>query len=162
MKCHVCGTEIAEGSSFCGSCGCPVESNESIKSQRLLTKKEFLKLPENHQIRTNIKSAAIICYICAAITVIFSLVINGGYFDAFDMIDPVILIGLGLFIQLRNSIVASVILLIYSVVNVIYMTVQTGRVAGWYVCIAGVYGVIYTIKAASAYKIYRNSYPNRS
>ena len=114
-----------------------------------LSLRKFLKLPENNKIKSNINSAGIICYICAVLTLVVSLV-GGGL----NFVDPTILLILGLFIQIGCSVIASFILTAYGIFNVIYMIAVTGKLGGWLVPVAGVIAVIYTIKAKSAYKKY--------
>lgn len=130
----------------------PTVTYQPTESGEVLSKRKFLKLPENKKIKSNISSAAIICYICAAITLAVSYAAGG-----INIIDPILLVVIGLFIQIRFSVIASLILLAYSIFNVIYMIIEYGKLGGYLVVIAGIYGTIYTIKAASAYKKYKKS-----
>ena len=74
-----------------------------------------------------------------------------------DILDPIILVVFGLLIQLLQSRVAAIFLTLYSVINVVYMTIEMGQPAGWWVCVVAVYAVIYTFKFQKAWKEYKNS-----
>ena len=45
--------------------------------QRAATKKEFLAFPENQKMKKEINTAAILCYICAGITFLISVILSG-------------------------------------------------------------------------------------
>ena len=176
MRCNLCGTENAEGSKFCTSCGASLESNvtptapvyqqpvqqpvqqptqqyaQPMQSAPVyqqpvqqynqvpatMTKEEFLALPAMAKDKKNLKACYIICYVCAAITLVAQLA--GGSFP----LDAIILAVLGVIIQLKNSFVASVILLAYSIFNFLVCIFALHTVGGWLIIAAGVYAVITT------------------
>ena len=74
------------------------------------------------------------------------------------ILDVIVLVGLGLWIQLGYSRVAAIIAAVYSVFSMIVTTISTGRISGYVVVIAAVCGVIYTFKAAKAFKQYKESF----
>ena len=123
----------------------PVSTREKVA-----TKKEFLKLPENKKIRKEINGAAIICYSCAAITLLVSLAT--GSFSS--ILDVVILIGLGLGIHLAKSRICAIILTVYGAINMIITTTANGSLAGWLPLAAGIFALVYTIKLSKAWKAY--------
>ena len=94
-----------------------------------MSKKDFLKLEQNKSIRTGIITSAILCYVSAGITTLVGLLgssIGGVNFNAFVLVDAAAILALGLFIHLKQSFPASIILLVYSIANTIYMSIQAG------------------------------------
>ncbi len=168
--CPSCGQPCDEAQKFCNNCGAPFSGNEQAPqyanapvptayapapaeyAPRVTTKKEFLELPGNQNVKREIKTSAIICYVCAGITLAAGIALDG--FPSV-LIDVAILVGMGLGIHLAQSRVCAVILLLYSLVNMIYSIVVIGRPAGYLVVIAGVYAVIYTFKADKLWKQYQ-------
>ena len=74
--------------------------------EKAATKKEFLKLPENKKYRKEINGAAIICYVCAGITLLAVLATGA----LSSIVDAAILVGLGLGIHLAQSKVCAILL----------------------------------------------------
>lgn len=116
------------------------------------TKQEFLNLPENEKYYKSCRTSAIICYICAGATFILAVLVMG---SAASLLDVGILIGLGLGIHLKQSKVCAIILLIYSIINIIYMLAAAGTFGGWLVLIAGISAVASTVNADKAWKQYQ-------
>lgn len=118
-----------------------------------MTRNEFLKTDEMTKNRKQIISSAVACYILAAISIGANYILNG----TLDILDPIILVVFGLLIQLLQSRVAAILLTLYSVINVVYMTIEMGQPAGWWVCVVAVYALIYTFKFQKAWKEYKKS-----
>ena len=118
-----------------------------------MTRNEFLKTAEMKQIRKQINSCGISCYILAVISLAATYYLSG----ELNILDPIILIVFGLLIQLLQSRVAAIILTLYSIANVIYVTVTMGQPGGWWICVVGIYAVIFTFKFQKAWKEYKNS-----
>ncbi len=119
------------------------------------TKKEFLDLPENAKLKKNIRSSAIVCYICAALTLVFGMfVLDSGLLS---LIDVAILAGLGLGIQLSQSRVCAALLCVYAVINTIISLVSSGQISGYLIIIAGVYAMIYTFQLDKQWKVYQQN-----
>lgn len=172
--CPTCNQPCEDNEVFCGNCGTnllagsapqapyqsPVQGGYAPNgvyapynaAPRAATKKEFLNLPENKKIKSEINGAAIICYICAGITLIAG--IASGSFPLI-LIDVAVLLGLGLGIHLAQSRVCAIILLAYAAYSTIIVLVQTGRLTGWLVVIAAVIAVMYTFKAEKLWKQYQ-------
>lgn len=127
-----------------------IENTTVHITEKAATKKEFLKLPENKKIRKEINGAAIICYICAGITLLVSLAT--GSFSS--IVDVVILVGLGLGIHLAKSKVCAIILTVYGAINMIIITAANGSLGGWLPLAAGIFALVYTIKLSKAWKAY--------
>jgi hypothetical protein len=59
---------------------------------------------------------------------------------------------LGLLIQLLQSRVAAILLAVYGVVNMIAVTIMTGRFGGWWIMVVAIWAVVYTFKFHKAWK----------
>ncbi len=163
--CGSCGQPSDDAAKFCESCGSPFPADNAppasdpapyvqspVYTPRVTTKKEFLDLPENKKVKSEIKTAGIICYICAGITLLASFAMNT---FPLALLDVAILVGLGLGIQLAHSRVCAIILTVYAASSMIIGLVQTGRPSGYLVLIAGIFAVIYTFKAEKLWKQYQ-------
>ena len=117
------------------------------------TKKEFLALPENRKLRSNIRSAAIICYLAAGLTALVGFfVLDMG---AYVLLDVAILLGLGLGVHLKQSKGCAIALLIYSILSCVLSSISNGQLSGWLVILAGIYAVISTFRLDKQWKAYR-------
>lgn len=117
------------------------------------TKKEFLELPQNSKIKKELRSNAIICYVCAGISLALALFVLK---QPTILIDVVLVLGLALGIHLKQSRVCAVLLCAYAVVNAIFGYVQNGKVSGYLILLAGIYSVITTFKIDKLWKSYRD------
>lgn len=153
MICKTCGMEVPEGQNFCPGCGASVTDYVpvGIKDPEL-TLKEYLKLPENKKLKSNITSSAVICYICAAITLIVSILGN-----PFGILDVAIVLTCGILIQTIYSRAAAIVVLVYSIISTVITLIATGKLGGWLLVIAGIYAVIYTFKLRTEYNNYKNN-----
>lgn len=181
MICPVCGKEIADGSAICPICGVALAAPQNPvpnaapqyapqqyaaqpyaapQNPAVMPKnaKQFIKqmshIPEYKNIGTAINVCGILFYVFAAATIALSLLVKS---SGAGLVDAFILVGFGLWIQLGYSRVGSIISLVYSILNMIYMTVSTGKLSGYLILIAAVGSVIYTFKAAKAFKQYKES-----
>lgn len=146
MKCVTCGTELAEGTLLCPVCGRVVSTEEAIKSKAEgghLTKKEFYKLPGMKSCRTNIRSCAIILYICAGVTILASLFLQE---LSSSILDGILLLGLGLWLQLGKSRVCAIITTCYGFLGLGLVLMTSGQIQGWWIPLAGIWAIVYTFK----------------
>ena len=120
---------------------------------RAATLKEFLKLPENKKIRRQINGAAIICYICAAIT----LGLMAAAEEPSMLLDVAIVLVMGLLIHTTKSKVCAVILLVYAVINTVIVLVSTQQFGGWLLLVAGACAVSATFRLDKLWKAYQQS-----
>ena len=67
-------------------------------------------------------------------------------------IDVLLLIGFGLWLQFTYSKAASIVILAYSIINMIYLFVETGRLGGYFMVVAGVLALINTSKLKKEYE----------
>ena len=118
---------------------------------RAATLKEFLKLPENKKLKRQINASAIICYICALITL--------GLMAAAEapsmILDVVVVLVLGLLIHITKSKVCAVILLVFAVINTVYILATAQQFGGWLLLIAGGYAVSATFRLDKLWKAYQ-------
>ena len=118
-----------------------------------MTRLEYLKSPEMNLIRKNINTCAIMGYVIAAL----SFGINYFMYQSLSGIfDAVLIVVCSLLIQLLQSRDASIILMVYSVLNVVVVVIQTGRLGGWWIAVVGIYAIIYTFKFQKAWKEHKN------
>ena len=118
-----------------------------------MTRLEFLKTPEMDLIRKNINTCAIMGYVIAGLSLVLSFVY---YQSASGILDAILIVVCSLLIQLLQSRVASIILMVYAVLNVVVVVIQTGRLGGWWIAVVGIYAIIYTFKFQKAWKEHKN------
>lgn len=114
-----------------------------------MTRREFLKSPEMDQTRKNIYSCAIAGYVVAVI----SLLANIFLFDnPSGIADSILIVILCVLVHTIQSRVATVILCIYGVLNMIVMSIYSGRFAGWWILVLGITAAINVFKFHKAWK----------
>ena len=165
-QCTQCGAYSDDSAKFCTSCGQPFgtdaaeiqpayyAADESIieaPAPKVATKKEFIDLPENAATKKMLKTSGILCYVCAGFTLLAAFVTKNPYM----FLDVVILLVLGLFIHLKQSKACAIILLLYSIFNVVYLLITTGKFQGYLILIAAIYAVTSAFKLDKAWKAYR-------
>ena len=75
----------------------------------------------------------------------------------FGLLDVIIVIGLGVGVHVAKSRACAVVLLVYSVFNMIYMLLLAGMPGGWLILVCGIYATIYTFKYQSAWQRYQQT-----
>ncbi len=175
-NCPQCGKAANDSEKFCALCGAtfseygnaPVNGVYAYQNAgpygnapltKAATKQEFLKLDGNKKIRKELNSSAILCYVCAGITLILMYVFIG---NVYSLIDVALLIGLGLGIHLKQSKVCAVALCSYAAVNMLYCLIVLRIFGGYLILIAGIYSVIYTFKLDKLWKQYQQDLPYRN
>ena len=119
-----------------------------------MTRSEFLKTPEQSANRKNILS----CAICGYVVAVISLIVNVFLLDNYmGILDCILIAVTSLLVQILQSRIAAIVLALYAVTNMIYVTISMGRIGGWWIAIIGVYAVIYTFKFQKAWKEYKCS-----
>lgn len=115
-----------------------------------LSKKQFYAQCASKKDKGNIRAAAILGYICAGATLLLGVLMQ----NYFIIIDVAIILGLSLGIHLAQNRVCAVLLLIYSLINVIFSLLATGQISGWWLIIVGVCGIIGTFDFHKNYQNY--------
>lgn len=119
--------------------------------------KDFYKNYCSSTTKKNINGAAIALYICSGFTLVVSIAAIAFGLDIFaGALDAIVMLCLALGIHIGKSRVCSVIVLVYSIINLMFSMATTGRPSGWLIIIAGIYATIYTLKAHKEYKEYIN------
>lgn len=152
MQCSHCGTELESNALVCPFCGQAVSDESRLQEQyggKQLTKKEFLGLPAMQSCKSNINTCGIALYVIGAINIVLELATQA------LPIDGILLILLGLGIHLGKSRVCAILCTAFGGFNVVYMIVTTGRIAGWWILLAGIYALTYTFKYHSAWSKYK-------
>lgn len=124
---------------------------EQLENKVTLTKKEFLKHQNLSDISVNIRGAAILLYICAAITLI-GMIMSGSMLSIIDML---LILGFALAIHLLQSRICAILMLVYALFNVVVIYLTTEKFGGYLVLIGAIYAVIYTFKFHKAWKAYQ-------
>lgn len=117
-------------------------------------KKQFYAQCASKKDKGNIRAAAILGYICAGATLLLGVLMQ----NYFIIIDVAIILGLSLGIHLAQNRVCAVLLLIYSLINVIFSLLATGQISGWWLIIVGVCGIIGTFDLHKNYQNYLETF----
>ena len=120
-------------------------------SPRAATIKEFLKLPENKKLRRQINAAAIICYICAFITLGLMAVAE----QPSMILDVAVVLILGLLIHITKSKACAIILLVFAVISTLIVLISTQQFGGWLLLLAGIFAVSATTRLDKLWKAYQ-------
>ena len=115
-----------------------------------MTKDELLQKPENKSLNNFILAGAIMCYVSSAITLIFALTNSG--FPKNIILDAALVLALGLFIHIKKSLPASIVLLVYGILNVAVLILVYHRFGGWLILLAGALATYGTFKLNDVYK----------
>ena len=118
------------------------------QSTRVMTIDQFIKLPSMKNEKILLIIGLVICYFAAVVTLISQMSA-----DNFP-VDAVILGALGAWIHVKKNYVASIILLIYGIINMIYIIIAFNMFSGWLIVVSAVCCVIATYKTKEAYKEY--------
>lgn len=165
MQCAQCGTQLPDGMPNCPNCGAPAASQfgQGQPGQQSfgpgfgysgqMTKKEFLHHPNLKKCYDNIKSSAIVLYVCAALSLALGIYMGNWSI----LVDVLIIVGFGLGIQLGQSRVCAILIFLYSLANAVYMGVSTGRSSGTLIVLASIYALGATFKFQKAWKEYKKT-----
>lgn len=117
-----------------------------------MTKKEFDKHTNIVNVKKQITGAAIGCYIIAGINLLLAFLVAFS-----NILDILLMLGMGLGIHLAKSRVCSIILTVYGVINVIVMTIANESLSGWWILVVGIYAIINTFKYQKAWAEYQQT-----
>lgn len=175
--CPSCKTRVEGDLKFCTNCGQVIPSlqeqscqntnqpmqgyqgnqqpnnqvNNVLPQGQFVSKREFIEKYASPSVKRDIKSAAITAYVCAGLTALVSIFLN-----PFGVIDALILAGLALGMHLGKSKICSILILIFSFVELILGIVSTGTPSGLLWVIAGIAGVVAFSKIDKQYKQFIN------
>lgn len=110
-----------------------------------VSRKEFINKYAQPSIKRDIKSIAILCYVCAGLTFIVSCLLN-----PIGIIDALILTGFALGMHLAQSKVCAILILILSIIEVL-LSLVSGSFPFWWL-IAGISAVVTFNKIEKQYK----------
>lgn len=177
--CTSCGAQLPEGTLFCSVCGqkrdnvIPTQPGNSYVQEQpqpqpqytnpfdaqetaayppagqFVSRKEFIEKYVQPSLRKNIKSIAILCYVCAGLTFLMSIAIN-----PYGIIDALVLLGFALGMHIAKSRVCAILILILSILEVI-LSLIVGAFPFWWL-IAGISAVITFNKIEKQYKEFLN------
>ena len=119
-----------------------------------MTRREFLRTDEMKSIRANI----IICAVFGYVIAVGSMILNIALTKEFGVIyDAVFLIAMCVLVHFLQSRIASILIAIYAVLNVVIMFISTGKPGGIVVLVLAVYSIVYTFRFHSAWSKYKKS-----
>lgn len=161
--CPNCGTDLSAASDLGGAQAQPfaagfdpgeqMKKGMSYSAPLGLDKKTFLK---KYSLGSKeCKAAAIVGYISAGFTAIIALTGMSDYFNIYSLIDVAIVVTLCLLVHLLRSRVASIILLVYALISMVTMVVNTGTFGGWMGLIAGISAVVGSFQCVKEWKAYQ-------
>lgn len=169
MLCPKCYANIEDGLTVCPQCGASLAEEAAAPAPAVnpdavagfdapaevpagpVDKKTFFKTIVDEKLRKNVVASAIICYVVAALTAVSALT-QGVYAT---LIDVAVILILGIIIHKTQSLAASIVLLVYSIIEVVLALIMTGTPAGWLLIVAGICAVIYTSKFNKAWKEFK-------
>lgn len=115
-----------------------------------ISKRAFYAKYANRRDKGNIRIAAILAYVCAAISLAAGLLIQ----NYFIVIDVALIVGFALGVQIAKSRVCAVLLLVYACISTILTLISTGQITGWWLIIVGVLAVMGTFRFHKDYQKY--------
>ncbi len=123
-----------------------VSTSEPKKSR-----KAYYKSIERHKERSNITVAAIIVYVMAVINIMLGSMLFDGYVA---WVDVILLVGMALGIQFKQSRACACVLLGYSILNSVISLIVNGRMSGILLIWAGYLAVKGTFDFNKEWKWY--------
>ena len=154
MNCPNCGKPVEDPWGHCPACGAALDAKpggQSGQPPAPVSKREFYRHHASKSARSNVRGSAILSYVVAGISLVFGLLMMG---NPFILVDVVIIVLLGLGVQLLQSRVCAILLLVYSVYSCLITTLTSGQLSGWWLIIAGICAVMGTFKLQKEYRIF--------
>ena len=104
-------------------------------------------------------------YFCSGMTILASVLMqvltSSSVMDGFQIsasiIDGVLLLALGLWLQFGKSRICAIITLCYGIFNMVMVAIANGQVQGWLIPLAGGWAIAYTFKFHSLWRKYEKS-----
>jgi len=117
----------------------PVQKADSLS--------DYIENYAEEKTRKDIKSVAILCYVCGGITAVSAIA-----FNPIALIDAALIIGLALGMHKKKSKGCAIAILVLAIYEVVIALILTGQLAGWLWVVAGIWAVITFNHAEKAYK----------
>lgn len=117
-----------------------------------MTKEEFGKHTNIVNVKKQISACGIACYVIAGINVFLAFIVEFS-----NVLDILLMLGMGLGIHLAKSRVCAIILTVYGTINVIVMTIANESLSGWWILVVGIYAIINTFKFQKAWAEYQQT-----
>ena len=117
----------------------PVQKADSLS--------DYIENYAEEKTRKDIKSVAILCYVCGGITAVSAIA-----FNPIALIDAALIIGLALGMHKKKSKGCAIAILVLAIYEVVIALIVTGQLAGWVWVVAGIWAVITFNHAEKAYK----------
>lgn len=178
MTCNICGAFVPEGAAYCGNCGAlwngmafgpqaaaaePQPTSQGTVSQQFipggapagLGRRNFVRKYAAN--RKQCSAAAIIGYVCAAISIVMIFTRALGYINIFSLIEIVPMLLLCVLLHVLKSRVCAILLLAYSVYNTVASLIISGAPGGWLLIIASVAGVVGAFGCQKEWKRYQEA-----
>lgn len=134
--------------------GQPYMQGQTFGNGQKLSRREFLNHPNCRKYKSGIAASAIMLYFCAGLTLIFSVFVGG---NIFSLVDVALVLGLALGLHLAQSRACGVIITVYSIINVIYMTILTGQPSGYLITIGAIGAMICAFQFHKAWDDYQRT-----
>lgn len=118
--------------------------------EKNISKKEFIKKYASASVKRDVKAAAVIGYVCAAVTFVFSC-----FFNPYGIIDALILAAVSLGMHLSYNKVFAVLLLILSLIEFVVAIIEGMTPPVWWL-VAGILAVCSFRKLDKEYKTFKS------
>ncbi len=129
----------------------PMQNEANFDSvDKNISKKEFIKNYASASVKRDVKAAAVIGYVCAAVTFVFSC-----FFNPYGIIDALILAAVSLGMHLSYNKVFAVLLLILSLIEFAVAMIEGMTPPVWWL-VAGILAVYSFRKFDKEYKTFKS------
>lgn len=122
-------------------------------TDRVITKKEYIKSYADEPMIKDIKKAAIAGYVCTGITAVLGFAMA----SVTMIVEALIITGLLLGMHLGRKKWCAITYLVISILDCIISLAVTGKPSGWLLIISGIWAVVTFRKLEKAYQIFKNN-----
>ena len=126
----------------------------TAKVRRTMSQKEFYDHPAMAKLHKEIRIASILTYVLAAINCIVQIFLLNNYLV---LIDVAILVSMALGVQLKQSRVCAIVMLIYGCINILIVMVLSGKPGGYMILVIGITMVTETFKFHKKWEEYQRT-----
>ena len=122
--------------------------------QTRLTRKEFVNLPQMNNVKNQLFASIGIIYFCVVLNIVLVFL---AWLPYTAFLDIVILLVTGIGIHLTYNKIFGIIILVYSILDVLLFLIVYGQFGGWLILVAGILGFMSTMKFDKAWGEYVNT-----